>query len=97
MPVPAHLEIGTGQLVVDSGFQVGISGYSDARLEAAVERTLVRLERRLGVGITRAKPKARRISRSKCRAPDRRCRHPKKTSPTPSPSLRRERSSKHPP
>jgi len=57
MPVPAHLEIGTGQLVVDSGFQVGISGYTDARLEAAVERTLVRLERRLGVGITRAKPK----------------------------------------
>ena len=57
MPVPAHLEIGTGQLVVDSGFQVGISGYTDARLEAAVERTLVRLERRLGVGITRAQPK----------------------------------------
>jgi hexosaminidase len=57
MPVPAHLEIGTGQLVVDSGFQVGISGYSDARLEAAVERTLVRLERRLGIGITRAKAK----------------------------------------
>src|SRR5580765_8125626 len=57
MPVPAHLERGTGQLVVDSGFQVGISGYTDARLEAAVERTLVRLERRLGVGITRAKPK----------------------------------------
>ncbi|HSR90248.1 MAG TPA: family 20 glycosylhydrolase [Gemmatimonadales bacterium] len=57
MPVPAHLEIGTGQLVVDSGFQVGISGYSDARLEAAVERTLVRLERRLGIGITRVKPK----------------------------------------
>src|SRR5262245_45691920 len=57
MPVPAHLEIGTGKLVVDSGFQVSISSYSDSRLEAAVGRARERLERKLGVAFTRAKPK----------------------------------------
>ena len=49
MPMPASVQAKTGQLVVDSSFSVGISGYSDARLQRAVELFLDSLRRQTGM------------------------------------------------
>ncbi|MGA9040092.1 MAG: family 20 glycosylhydrolase [Terriglobales bacterium] len=49
MPVPASLQMGTGQLVVDPSFTVGVSGNRDPRLQRAVERFLNDLRRQTGM------------------------------------------------
>ncbi len=49
MPVPASLQMGTGQLVVDPSFTVGVSGDRDPRLQRAVERFLNDLRRQTGM------------------------------------------------
>jgi hexosaminidase len=49
MPMPASVRTKTGQLVIDPSFSVGISGYSDARLQHAVEVFLDRLRRQTGM------------------------------------------------
>ena len=49
MPVPANLQIGTGQLVVDPSFSVGISGPRDPLLQRAVDRFLNDLRRQTGM------------------------------------------------
>jgi hexosaminidase len=49
MPMPASVQMKTGQLLVDSSFSVGISGYTDARVQRAVERFLDNLRRQTGV------------------------------------------------
>src|SRR5262249_18872978 len=49
MPWPAHLQIGTGQLVVDTSFTVAVEG-RDARLHRAVERFVEQLRNETGVG-----------------------------------------------
>src|SRR4051794_22257250 len=38
MPVPAHLQAGSGQLVVDPSFTIAVNGKGDGRLERAVAR-----------------------------------------------------------
>ncbi len=48
MPMPASLQLGTGQMIIDASFSVGINGPSDARLEASVERFLTNLRRQTG-------------------------------------------------
>jgi len=53
MPRPASTEWGIGRLRLDSSFSVGISKFSDSRLERAVGRTLVRLEGRIGRPLSR--------------------------------------------
>ena len=45
MPVPANVQAGSGSLRVDSSFSVTLSGYSEARLDRAVERFLRQLAR----------------------------------------------------
>lgn len=49
MPLPAHLTVGSGQLVIDSGFSVGIEGYTEPRIVAAKERFLAKLFRETGI------------------------------------------------
>src|SRR5580700_4038798 len=49
MPMPASVQMQTGQLVIDPSFSVGISGQSDAQLQRAVERFLNNLRRQTGM------------------------------------------------
>jgi hexosaminidase len=49
MPMPASVQMKTGQLVVDSSFTVGISGPPDVQLQHAVERFLDNLRRQTGI------------------------------------------------
>jgi len=49
MPMPASVQMKTGQLVIDPSFTVGISGHSDVRLQRAVELFLDNLRRQTGM------------------------------------------------
>jgi hexosaminidase len=53
MPVPAKVKFLAGRLKVDPSFRVGVDGYTDARLEAAVFRASRRLEGRMGFELSR--------------------------------------------
>jgi len=48
MPVPSSVQIGTGTLPVDSSFTVGFAGYTEPRLDRAVQRFLRQLSRQTG-------------------------------------------------
>lgn len=47
--MPAHMQTGSGQLVLGPSFSVAITGHSDARLHHAVERFLARLRLQTGM------------------------------------------------
>jgi len=49
MPLPAKVQMGSGQLVVDPNFSVSIAGHHEARLDRAVELFLVQLRRQTGM------------------------------------------------
>jgi hexosaminidase len=49
MPVPANIRMGTGQLVVDASFSVGIASPRDSQLQRAVDRFLNDLRRQTGI------------------------------------------------
>jgi hexosaminidase len=49
MPIPSNLQMGTGRLLIDRSFSVGISGDSDPRLQRGVERFLNDLRRQTGM------------------------------------------------
>jgi len=49
MPMPAVMQRHPGTLKLDSSFTLGTIGYSDARLERAVQRLQSRIEGRIGV------------------------------------------------
>lgn len=49
MPVPAKVETGTGQLIIDPAFSVAIIGHTDARLRHAETRFLANLRMRTGM------------------------------------------------
>ena len=49
MPMPAKVQMGSGQLVVDPNFSVSIAGHHEARLDRAVELFLVQLRRQTGM------------------------------------------------
>jgi hexosaminidase len=48
MPMPASVQLQTGQLVIDTSFSVGTSGHSDLQLQRAVDRFLDNLRRQTG-------------------------------------------------
>src|ERR1700686_4236469 len=48
MPLPRSVETGAGHLVVDSHFKAAITGDHDARLDAALDRMIMRLDRQCG-------------------------------------------------
>jgi hexosaminidase len=49
MPAPSSVQIGAGQLLVDSKFSVGSTGYTEPRLDRAIERFLRRLSRQTAI------------------------------------------------
>lgn len=49
MPVPSSVQIGAGRLLVDSSFSVGLTGYTEPRLDRAVERFLRQLARQTAI------------------------------------------------
>ncbi|HEY2468897.1 MAG TPA: family 20 glycosylhydrolase, partial [Terracidiphilus sp.] len=49
MPLPAHLTPGTGQFSIDGGFRVVFEGYTEPRMERAVERFRINLTRKTGI------------------------------------------------
>jgi hexosaminidase len=49
MPAAASVQIGTGWLVVDSKFSVGLTGYTEPRLNRAIERFLRQLSRQTAI------------------------------------------------
>ncbi len=53
MPVPAAVTLSNDRLRLDSGFTIAIAGVRTPRLERAITRTIVRLERRIGVPVSR--------------------------------------------
>ena len=55
MPVPSSVQIGVGQLPIDSSFSLGFTGYTEPRLDRAAQRFLRRLSRQTGIPIV-AKP-----------------------------------------
>lgn len=57
MPLPSSIERGSGYLVLDNHFHATFSGDHDARLDAALDRMLFRLDRQCG-SIRRAQKEA---------------------------------------
>lgn len=53
MPVPAHVEQGEGEFVVDGSFGVALEGYKEPRLERARQRFLEMLSRETGIPLWR--------------------------------------------
>ena len=49
MPMPAKVQMGTGQLVIDPNFSVSITGHHEARLDRAVELFLTQLRHQTGM------------------------------------------------
>jgi hexosaminidase len=48
MPLPRSVQIGSGRLPIDGHFRGGFTGQHDARLDAAFDRFLIRLDRQCG-------------------------------------------------
>jgi hexosaminidase len=57
MPVPSNVQIGSGRLLVDSKFAVGVTGYGEPRLDRAIERFLRQLSRQTAIPLS-GKPSA---------------------------------------
>jgi hexosaminidase len=53
MPVPSSVQIGTGRFLVDAKFSVASTGYSEPRLDRAVERFLLQLSRQTAIPLSR--------------------------------------------
>ncbi|HEV2351089.1 MAG TPA: family 20 glycosylhydrolase [Terriglobia bacterium] len=49
MPQPAEVAVGEGRLVIDGGFTVALTGYTEPRLLRAAERLLARLSKQTGI------------------------------------------------
>ena len=55
MPLPSSVQLGTGQLVIDASFSVGIAGPNVPRLQRAVELFLTDLRRQTGMSLLNMK------------------------------------------
>jgi hexosaminidase len=49
MPLPGKIQLGTGQLVIDTSFSVAIAGHKDSRAQRAVELFMANLRRQTGM------------------------------------------------
>jgi len=49
MPLPSNIQLGSGQMLIDQSFTVGLTGYRERRLENAAQRFLHNLSRRTGM------------------------------------------------
>lgn len=66
MPLPASMSLGAGHLTIDSSFRIAAGGFSDARLQSAIDRTQARIFRQLGFATIAPKRATLTID---CRAP----------------------------
>jgi hexosaminidase len=53
MPLPAEYRLGSGNLSIDEGFRVVLTGYTSPRLEAAASRLIARLSAQTGMPLER--------------------------------------------
>ena len=60
MPAPQKAVFASGKLAIDSSFTVAATGYSDARLQSAMNRLEVRVSRLTGIRLI-GKPKVPQI------------------------------------
>src|SRR5258708_24300809 len=51
MPLPWKVAAGSGRLTIDSSFRVDTTGYSDRRLQAAIDRFVARVSRQTGIAM----------------------------------------------
>ena len=56
MPLPVRVETAPGKLAVDGSFSVAATGYSDVRLESALNRFVARVSRQTGIPMLAARP-----------------------------------------
>src|SRR5271157_777523 len=56
MPLPVKVETASGKLAVDGSFSVAATGYSDLRLESALNRFVARVSRQTGIPMLAARP-----------------------------------------
>ena len=56
MPLPFKVETLPGKLVIDASFSVAATGYTDLRLEAALDRFAARVSRQTGIPMLAARP-----------------------------------------
>jgi hexosaminidase len=56
MPLPVKVETASGKLAIDGSFSVAATGYSDPRLEAALNRFAARVSRQTGIPMLAARP-----------------------------------------
>jgi hexosaminidase len=56
MPLPVKVETASGRLAVDGSFSVAATGYTDLRLEAALNRLAARISRQTGIPMLGARP-----------------------------------------
>ncbi|MGA2270658.1 MAG: family 20 glycosylhydrolase [Bryobacteraceae bacterium] len=70
MPLPLKVETAPGKLAIDGSFSVAATGYSDLRLESALNRFAARLSRQTGIPMLAARPSdaARATLRVECAA-----------------------------
>ena len=68
MPMPASIQPGSGEFLVDKTFSIVLTGYTDARLERASQRFLQTLSRQTGIPFLPAKGQASFVI--KCAAAD---------------------------
>jgi hexosaminidase len=59
MPWPASLQTGSGSLRIDSSFSIALSGYTEARLDRAVQRFLRHLSRQTAIPLSAPKASAK--------------------------------------
>jgi hexosaminidase len=69
MPVPESIQFRAGRLKVDPSFRAAATGYTDARLEAAIHRTSRRLEGRTGFEFSRSTDPGTRTLAIECKGP----------------------------
>lgn len=53
MPVPSSVQVGAGQLPIDSTFSVSITGFHDASLDRGIQRFVEQLSRQTGLPLNR--------------------------------------------
>src|ERR1019366_8760074 len=56
MPLPVKLETAAGKLAIDGSFSVAATGYTDLRLETALNRFAARVSRQTGIPMLAARP-----------------------------------------
>jgi len=56
MPLPVKVETASGKLAIDGSFSVAATGYSDPRLEVALNRFAARVSRQTGIPMLASRP-----------------------------------------